>query len=288
MDVVVPETINFHIWPRCNLRCRYCFGSFPDRPRSLASRDWFRVLDESRSLGVRRANFSGGEPTLYPEIENVVRYARSIGLVTSIITNGKRLTDELLENLDLVGLSIDTEDDDVSRQLGRWDAFESSYRRHIERTAARVRAHGVNLKVNTVVCSANQHEDLNALYLRLDPAKIKLLQFVAVAGENDSEAASLAISDTAFEAFVRRHERVRDAGIWLEPEPASTIRATYVMVDPSGRLFQHQAGTHAHSRPVHAVGLLTALRDVGGYDRALFESRGGHIDVRALRRGTNR
>jgi len=145
------ETVNLHITRRCNLRCRYCFGSCPEHPCALDQPSWRLLLNELRRSGVRRVNFSGGEPTLHPGLLGMMQHARRVGLSTSIITNTARLTDEMLGQLDIVGLSLDSRDERVLTQLGRQRHGAPSYVERLRRAAERTHAAGVRLKVNTVV-----------------------------------------------------------------------------------------------------------------------------------------
>jgi radical S-adenosyl methionine domain-containing protein 2 len=277
-----PETVNLHIWPKCNLTCSYCYATFPGRPRSLSGREWCAVIDALAAAGVKRLTFSGGEPTLHPDLARLLAHARQRALQTSIITNAARLTDEMLARLDLIGITIDSADDQVQARMGRRLPRGRSYREHVERVACRAHAAGVRLKVNTVVTSLNVSEDLGPLIVGLRPVKWKALQFVHVPGENDRAAAALQVKFDEFRRFVERHRCVERAGIWMVAESAATIRTTYVMVDPLGRLFQNGPHGYALSAPLLEVGLAAAMAEVGGYDRAAFEARGGHVDVLRL------
>lgn len=232
--------------------------------------------------GVRRVTFSGGEPTLHPDLDAMIEHARRCSLQTSIITNGAKLTDYALERLDLVGMTIDSADDALQKRLGRELPRGGSYREHMLAIARRTRRAGARLKLNTVVTALNASEDLRELLRDARPAKWKPMQFVHAPGENDSTAIELHVERDAFDRFVARHLDLEREGIWVVPEPGTTIRTTYVMIDPSGRMFQHGPDGHVLSRPVLEVGLLAALREVGGYDRAAFERRGGHKDVHRL------
>ena len=276
------ETVNLHVWGKCNLKCVYCYGTFPERPRSLPLASWCGILDELRESGVRRVTFSGGEPTLHPDLASMLRHARTIGLQTSIITNGARLTDDMIDLLDLVGISLDATDEDVLGRLGRRRPGDPSYVEHTARIARRVRSAGGRLKINTVVTALNANENLTDTLLELRPDKWKPMQFTFVPGENDRSADALRIDEQTFEEFVQRHVRVAQAGIWVEAESEQTIASTYVMIDPEGRVFQHAPGGHRLSRPVLDMGIRQALREAGGYDRARFEARGGHVDIRRL------
>lgn len=276
------ETVNLHIWGYCNLRCLYCYGQFPDRPRSLPLTAWQAILGQLAEHGVRRVTFSGGEPTLHPDLLAMLGCARVLGLQRSIITNGTFLTDEMLAELDLVGITLDAPDDETLRAMGRGLSGGRSYAQHVRSLVTRARDMGVRVKLNTVVTAMNVNVDLTDVLLEMRPNKWKPMQFTEVLGENDESAPRLRVSESDFQRFVQRHAAVERAGIWVEPESESTIRRTYVMIDPLGRVFQHADGAHRVSRPVLEVGVARALEEAGGYDRSAFEARRGHVDVRRL------
>lgn len=283
------ETINLHVWPRCNLACRYCYATFQATSGSLPLADWQALLDLINVAGVRRVNFSGGEPTLHPELTGMLRHARSVGLQTSIISNGTRLNAEMISLLDLVGVTLDSRDDSVLVRLGRQSRRRvGSHVASVRAAAALAHELGVRLKINTVVTALNLTEDLNELLSELRPFKWKPLQFSTVVGENDGDARELSVSGQAFREFVARHASLANLGIWVAPETAAVIGETYVMVDPIGRLFQQSRHEYRVSEPVLRVGLEAALEQVGGYNREAFLQRGGAVDVHAnqLARGS--
>jgi radical S-adenosyl methionine domain-containing protein 2 len=280
------ETVNLHVVRHCNLRCRYCYGGFPERPPPLDLAGWCLILDEIHRAEVRRVTFSGGEPTLHRDLLGMIEYARGVGLQTGIITNARFLTDAMLAGLDLVGITLDSADEETLVQLGRKRQGEGSYVDHVLQVAARARLAGARLKVNTVVTALNVHESLTHVLLQMTPEKWKPLQFTHVPGENDAAAADLRVSDEAFDAFVERHRQVlEDAGVWVAPERDGVVRSTYVMIDPSGRVFRSGPNGYVKSEEVSRVGLRAAIEQVGGYDRAGFRARGGHVDVLQLGRG---
>ena len=155
------ETINLHVWPRCNLACRYCYATFQATSGSLPLADWQALLDLINVAGVRRVNFSGGEPTLHPELTGMLRHARSVGLQTSIISNGTRLNAEMISLLDLVGVTLDSRDDSVLVRLGRQSRRRvGSHVASVRAAAALAHELGVRLKINTVVTALNLTADL--------------------------------------------------------------------------------------------------------------------------------
>jgi MoaA/NifB/PqqE/SkfB family radical SAM enzyme len=61
-------------------------------------------VDHLARLGTSAMTLSGGEPLLHPELEVVVRRARSRGMMASLITNGYLLSPERIRALNRAGL----------------------------------------------------------------------------------------------------------------------------------------------------------------------------------------
>jgi radical S-adenosyl methionine domain-containing protein 2 len=278
------ETVNLHVNSMCNLRCAYCFGAFPADHGGLDGEAWRRIIEQLPGEGVRRVTFSGGEPTLFPPLAEIIRHAKRVGLQTSIVTNGARLTDDMLAHLDMIGITLDSQHAETNMRLGRRGVRGMPYHRHVMDVASRVRAAGKLLKLNTVVCSLNVQENMVELIARIHPFKWKPLQFAAIAGGNDITASWLAVSEEEFQAFVRRNDGVGKRGVWFAPESEQVLNSTYVMVDPSGRAFLRSAAGFKASRPVLDVGIQQAVADVGGYDREAFLAREGDRDVLRMSR----
>ena len=84
---------------KCNLECVHCYSdSGPDRPlqESMTHGDWEEALRQAASLGCRRVQFTGGEPTLYPRLPDLLETARALSYeFVEVYTNGMILTDVL-------------------------------------------------------------------------------------------------------------------------------------------------------------------------------------------------
>jgi MoaA/NifB/PqqE/SkfB family radical SAM enzyme len=104
---------------RCNLSCTYC-NEFDRTSAPVATDAMLRRLDNLASLHTGVVTFSGGEPMLHPDLELLIRRARTNGAIATLITNGYLLTPDRIERLNGAGLdylqiSIDNvEPDDVS------------------------------------------------------------------------------------------------------------------------------------------------------------------------------
>lgn len=101
----VPDSIFIGLTSRCGLGCLHCKFSGarpgPDMPFAAAS----RLLREAAELGIPKAIFFGGEPLLYPRLDELVSRAAALGLFTELDTNGQALTARRAGELARAGLS---------------------------------------------------------------------------------------------------------------------------------------------------------------------------------------
>jgi len=85
-----PYSLIAELTYRCPLRCVYCSNPLDlHRRRSeLDLATWQRVLTEAEALGVMQVSFSGGEPLLRDDLEQLIAAAHALGLYTNIATSG--------------------------------------------------------------------------------------------------------------------------------------------------------------------------------------------------------
>ena len=271
------SAVNYHLIKACNDRCTFCFATFRDTRRHLDLPAARRVIELLADAGGEKLNFAGGEPTLHPHLPELILLAASLGMTTSMVTNGARLPRVLSEAsgaLDWVALSIDSGSEDTQHALGRG---RGDHVARVHRLAGLVRAHGCRLKINTVVTALNHHEDMGPLIRRLRPERWKVFQVLPVEGQNDGAVEPLLIDAAEFDAFVARHEGVTQAGVELVPESNDAMTDSYAMVDPRGRFFGNTGGRDVASDPILEVGVDAALAQVG-YSHHRLAARGGIYD----------
>lgn len=272
-----PVAVNFHVWPKCNLACTFCYATFPQARRTLSLADALAVIDRLVEAGTEKITFVGGEPTLYPHLAEVVRHASVQGLTTCIVSNGARLQqvlDRAGDAVDWVGLSVDSGNESIQRGLGRGPGD------HVARSIALaevIHDRGIRLKLNTVVTALNWHEDLTGLVRRMRPHRWKAFQVLRIEDENAGRVEPLLISDDQFRAFVRRHAHLAAEGFPLVAESNDDIRGSYVMIDPLGRFFCNEEGRYRISAPILEVGVDAALAQAG-WRSDKFIARGGVYD----------
>ncbi len=88
-----PYRMDLALTYRCNDNCSHCYNARPRNHPELNTGDWKRILDQLWSIGVPHIIFTGGEPTLRPDLPELIRYAENLGQITGLNTNGRRLKD---------------------------------------------------------------------------------------------------------------------------------------------------------------------------------------------------
>ncbi|MET8812999.1 radical SAM protein [Streptomyces sp. NPDC004549] len=86
----VPEFLELEITGQCQLTCpSLCYAKAgPTQGHgSMTTADWKRLLREAASVGVKKVQFIGGEPTLHPGFEDLVHRALMLGLEVQVYSN---------------------------------------------------------------------------------------------------------------------------------------------------------------------------------------------------------
>ena len=156
----------------CNFACTYCVSdkevNSPRRAhtgKSLSAREFATLVFKLNSiLQLEEVRLTGGEPTLYPELIELIRLLKEIGIPkVALTTNGYLLT-KIVENLKEVGLdsmniSLDALDSGVFAMMSRG--------RKLEKTIDGINATKKNqipFKINsTIVRGSNDKEILPLL-----------------------------------------------------------------------------------------------------------------------------
>ncbi len=88
---------------RCNLDCSYC-NEYDKTSAPVPLETMLRRIDKLGELGTTIITLSGGEPTLHPDLDAMIRRIRECGAIATLITNGLLLTPERIARLNEAGL----------------------------------------------------------------------------------------------------------------------------------------------------------------------------------------
>lgn len=147
---------------RCQNRCSFCYASAPDRGQEVpemttaeVKRIIDTIIDDAR---VPTVSFTGGEPTLHPDLPDLIAYAKSRRLRTNLITNGIRCgsegyVNELAAGLDSAQVSLEAADanihDTIVGRRGAWQQTVQGIRN--------LKSAGIHVHTNTTINSLNRH-----------------------------------------------------------------------------------------------------------------------------------
>ncbi|MEG3006103.1 MAG: radical SAM protein [Oscillospiraceae bacterium] len=103
-----------HITQNCNLKCPYCYSkdSMRNKFQDLDLDSWKKAIKKVKAMGFNRLVFSGGEPLLYTQIDELLSYCNElqfeeIDLISNGLLVNKRNIVFLKENVKNLCISLD-------------------------------------------------------------------------------------------------------------------------------------------------------------------------------------
>ena len=94
----------------CNLRCKQCFYKDSPQKQKMMSLDQVKhIIDKASQNGFTEFYILGGEPTLHPQLKEILELALAQFKVVILVTNGMKLANEkYCKSIALPGLAIAT------------------------------------------------------------------------------------------------------------------------------------------------------------------------------------
>lgn len=137
-----PYRMDLAITYRCNNNCSHCYNARSRKYPELSLEEWQAVIDRVWDLRIPHLVFTGGEPTLYPHLIELIAYAEQKGLITGLNTNGRKLADKAFLNklveagLDHVQITLESHDPDIHDQMvaakGAWEETTAGIRNVVQ------------------------------------------------------------------------------------------------------------------------------------------------------------
>jgi radical SAM protein with 4Fe4S-binding SPASM domain len=102
-----PDHLYIELTDRCNLRCKHCYLSAGAGGQLTLDPELVRtILVDFVAIGGYSVAFSGGEPLLVSGWTSIVANSRSLGLATTVVTNGTLLDERAIFTLLDQGVTI--------------------------------------------------------------------------------------------------------------------------------------------------------------------------------------
>jgi len=186
----------------CNLRCVYCMPEdtrFRPRHELMSDEELLTIVRMMAGLGIDKIRLTGGEPTVRPNIVELVRaMAHTPGIRDIAMTTNAILLAQLAEPLARAGLqrvniSLDTLDPVKFRQITRWGDLDTVWAGVEAAEAAGLRP----IKLNVVVTRGfNDDEVVEMARLSLlHPWQIRFIELMPFASEADFARSSVVTSN---------------------------------------------------------------------------------------------
>jgi len=165
MDLMISSMNKGNGW-NCNQQCLHCYAAGQARAGTpeLTTAEWLRIIEKCRLAGIPQLTFTGGEPTLRDDLDELVQAAS--WFVTRLNTNGVLLSEDLCTrlrqaSLDSVQITFYSADPAKHNLLVGADTWEMT----VAGIQNAVNA-GLNVSINTPLCQMNKDYSQTISFLK--------------------------------------------------------------------------------------------------------------------------
>ena len=125
--------LRYYVTYRCNSKCSYCNvwrDELFKNKKELSLEDAKLMLKQCYDIGIRYVDFTGGEPTLYPYLKEIIEYAKELGIKTEVTSNcisskSKQKMLEIASSADKFNTSLDTLNNKAYHKIRGVDCCEN-------------------------------------------------------------------------------------------------------------------------------------------------------------------
>lgn len=243
-------TVNFHFTNKCNMNCKYCF--VPSIKQLSLDEDL--TLIENLKPYFSRINFVGGEPTSSSNLIPLLQKAKSLGFITSIVTNGYNLiynkinVDEVIALTDMIGISVDSIKEFTNKKIGRYVREGKNQNvictKKLVELCKKIKKSGTKLKINTVISKANISEDFTDFYNEIYPDRIKIFQCLKPNNPLKNNYDDILISSADFKNYLKKYD---GCSFKIISEDNNEMTSSYYMLGSDGCFWDNYTGIKSQS-----------------------------------------
>ena len=284
-------TVNLHFLRCCNYCCKFCFHRGMLDEKTLSINQWMRIIDNIAASGVvKRVNLAGGEPFMLPKyVIEILKYAKSKGIETSVISNGVNISESIFSKIDewvdMLGISCDSGSDEINLLIGRHkretEETDKPHCYHVRKVAKMCKEKGKYFKINTVICRENVNDDsIFKLINEIQPNRWKVFRVLKIDNENGVEKDER----PPYEGYITDEELIAWQGKCekycnIKPvyENNDDMLDSYIQIDEEGYLLDSSSGSKLRSFNMLTDDFGESLNKIG-FNKQKFINRGGFFN----------
>lgn len=236
-----PNQVGFELTKACNYQCRHCFSrSGHPLSNEFTLEEIQRLLDDMYDLGFLFVNFTGGEPTLRPDITDILEYTCKFGeaQIYHFQTNGTTWTDEFLDTFLKIyakqpGLDVQVSLDGYDRAT--YTAVRGGPPENFDRIVSLIKtlkSHGLEIATLMTITKATLPHALKTA--RFAVQELGVDQFLMIplfpAGRSLSHFSELEFSREAWADFLVQVTEIKKEEAW-GPETQRMTAAFFTLYD---------------------------------------------------------
>jgi len=141
----------------CPLHCVFCYNpvDYTQHGPELTTQEWIKVLRDARAAGSVQCGFSGGEPLVRDDLEELVAEAHKLGFYTNLLTSGIGFTAERAKALKAAGLDhVQLSFQDSTRELNDFLSHTKTFALK-QKAAELIQENGWPMVLNCVIHRLN-------------------------------------------------------------------------------------------------------------------------------------
>lgn len=204
-----PLSIEFELTKACNFHCPFCYNTWKHTSVKTSEMSHLpkdaikKALLQCKELGLFKVRYSGGEPTLYPYLSEIIEYASELNFFQSVFTNAYNLTEETITfwknhkvNEVLISLhGLKEQHESITKVSG---SFESTCN-----SIVKLVNHGIHVIVEMTLVSSNLGEidDVLKKVNELGVSEFRIMKYVPNGVKELDE--QLSVSDEQFEQAIQ-------------------------------------------------------------------------------------
>lgn len=180
---------------RCNMNCKHCMNGSDKASvnKGFSKDEILKLVEDLHKNKTEKIYISGGEPLLYPYIDDVILYANSLGMKVTLATNGMEVAKHLVaikKGVQLVSISIDGIGQTHDTFRGVNGSFENS-----KKVFKLLRDNNIKTKISAMIWkrNINELEDIIKFAKNLGVSKLNFAFLIPEGRAKDDETIKIPI-----------------------------------------------------------------------------------------------